>query len=187
MSRGRARDMIFSSCTRSSSSSSVAAAKSAPVMWLRSPSTASSQSPICRAISRAVAGVSPVTIFTLIPASRQRPTAAGTSSRTGSEMAATAAKCRPPARTASVHSAAEVSAHATARVRMARFWNPASCSATFSSCPSGAHIARTISGAPFTQSRRRPEIPLSMIVAMYLRSVEKVRRSTIFAAARNAS
>ena len=46
-------------------------------MWFRSPSAASFHSPIWRAISRAVAGVSPVTILMPIPASRQRATAAG--------------------------------------------------------------------------------------------------------------
>ena len=187
LSSGLARDMIFSSCTRSSSSSSLMAANSVPVMWFRSPSAASFHSPIWRAISRAVAGVSPVTILMPIPASRQRATAAGTSSRTGSEMAATAAKCSPPALTASRQSSDAVSAHATASVRMARLWNPRSCSATCASLPSGAHIVRTISGAPFTQRMRRPEMPLSMIVAMYLRSVEKVSRLTIFASARSGS
>ena len=34
---------------------------------------------------------------------------------------------------------------------------------------------------------RRPERPLSMMVAMYLRSVEKVRRSMIFAPSRSCS
>ena len=92
LSSGRARDMIFSSCTRPSSSSSLIAANSVPVMWLRSVSRASFHRPIWRAISRAVAGVSPVTILTSIPAFRQRPTASGTSSRTGSEIAATPAK-----------------------------------------------------------------------------------------------
>ena len=43
--------------------------------------------PTCFAISFAVPGVSPVTIFTLIPASIHSLTAAGTSLRTGSEMA----------------------------------------------------------------------------------------------------
>ena len=70
---------------------------------------------------------------------------------------------------------------------MARFWKASSCAATASSCPSAAHIARTISGAPFTQRMRRPERPLPMIVAMYLRSVEKVSRSTIFAPPRSVS
>ena len=156
-------------------------------MWLRSVSCASSHRPICRAISRAVAGVSPVTILTPIPAFRHCRTAAGTSSRTGSRMAATAEKRNPPAATAPRHSEACVSAHATASVRMAWFWNPSSCAAIRSSQPSAAHMARTISGAPFTQRMRRPETPLSMIVAMYLRSVEKVSRSTIFAPARSGS
>ena len=100
LSSGRARDIILSSPTRSSSSSSLMAANSVPVMWLCSPSTASFHRPIWRAISRAVAGVSPVTILMAMPAPRQRATAAGTSSRTGSEMAATAAKRSPPASTA---------------------------------------------------------------------------------------
>ena len=58
---------------------------------------------------------------------------------------------------------------------------------TSSSRPSAAHIARTISGAPFTQSSRRPAAALSTIVAMYFRSVEKVSRSTIVAPARSAA
>jgi len=48
-------------------------------------------------------------------------------------------------------------------------------------------MARTISGAPLTHSIRRPETPLRMMVAMYLRSVEKVSRSTIAALARSVS
>lgn len=43
--------------------------------------------PIWRAISRAVRALSPVTIFTSMPARRQSATAAGTSARTGSLMA----------------------------------------------------------------------------------------------------
>lgn len=50
----------------------------------------------------------------------------------------------------------------------------------------GAHRAHDLR-APFTQRMRRPEMPLSMIVAMYLRSVEKVSRLTIFASARSGS
>ena len=92
LSSGRARDMIFNDCTRSSSSSSLSAANSEPVMWLRSVSSAVHR-PICRPISLAVAGVSPVTIFTSMPADKHSATAAGTSSRTGSEMAAIPMKC----------------------------------------------------------------------------------------------
>ena len=68
---------------------------------------------------------------------------------------------------------------------MARCWKASSVAATSSSRPSGAHIARTISGAPFTQRIRRPVRPLRKIVAMYLRSVEKVIRSTIAAPSRS--
>ena len=86
LSVGRARHMIFKSKTRSSASSSVNASKPGPVMMLRSVSL-SVHVPICRPISFAVPGVSPVTILTSIPARRQLCTAAGTSARTGSEMA----------------------------------------------------------------------------------------------------
>ena len=86
LSVGRARHMIFKSSTRSSASSSVKASKPGPVMMLRSVSPVF-QVPICRPISLAVPGVSPVTILMSMPASRQLWTAAGTSARTGSEIA----------------------------------------------------------------------------------------------------
>ena len=73
---------------RASSSSSLAASNSTPVMRLRSVSSASFHSPIWRAISVAVAAVSPVTILTAMPADMHSATAAGTSSRTGSAIAA---------------------------------------------------------------------------------------------------
>ena len=95
LSMGRARAMIFRSVTRSSSSSSERAANSGPVMMLRSPS-ASVHKPIWRPISRAVPVVSPVTIFTCMPASRHSRTAGGTSARTGSLMATRAAPSNLP-------------------------------------------------------------------------------------------
>ena len=86
LSIGRARAMILRSSTHACSSSSVSEANSRPVMTALSPS-ASDQRPTCRPISLAVPGVSPVTIFTSIPASIHSFTAAGTSLRTGSDMA----------------------------------------------------------------------------------------------------
>ena len=92
LSSGRARERIFSEPMRASNSSSLAASNSTPVMRLRSVSSASFHSPIWRAISVAVAAVSPVTILTAMPADMHSATAAGTSSRTGSAIAATAAR-----------------------------------------------------------------------------------------------
>ena len=86
LSVGRARHMIFRLSTRSNASSSVKASKPGPVIQLRSVSSGF-QIPIWRPISLAVPGVSPVTILMSMPASRQLCTAAGTSARTGSEMA----------------------------------------------------------------------------------------------------
>ena len=86
LSIGRARDMIFKSSTRSKASLSVNCANSTPVITFRSVSF-SVHRPICLPISFAVPGVSPVTIFTCIPASKQRFTASGTSGRIGSEIA----------------------------------------------------------------------------------------------------
>ena len=85
----------------------------------------SSQMPIWRAISIAVADVSPVTIFTCIPALTHWPTAPGTSGRIGSLMAVTAWKVSflPPA--SALMSGCSPSAsvrQAKASVRMAWFW-----------------------------------------------------------------
>ena len=187
LSSGRARDIIFRACTRSSSSSSLIAANSTPVISFREESVSSCHKPMRRAISRAVAGVSPVTILMSIPAFIQRATAAGTSSRTGSAIAATATNSICGSRSASSHRSAVVSAYATASVRIARPWNSSNCSFTWASLPSGIHIARTISGAPFTQIKRFPVVLLCIIVAIYLRSVVKVIRSTIGASSRKAA
>ena len=86
LSIGRALAMILRSPTRLRSSASDNAANSLPVIMPRSVS-ASLHRPMPRPISRAVAGVSPVTIFTSMPAWRTRRTASGTSGRTGSAMA----------------------------------------------------------------------------------------------------
>ena len=86
LSIGRARAITFKSGIRSNKVLSSRAANSEPVIILRSPSSGV-HNEIWRAISRAVAGVSPVTIFTFIPAFKQSETAAGTSLRTGSAMA----------------------------------------------------------------------------------------------------
>ena len=87
LSMGLARHMIFRSITRSSSSASGVCSNSTPVIR-RSGVSSSVHRPIWRPISRAVPGVSPVTILMRMPASMQSFTAWGTSSRTGSEMAA---------------------------------------------------------------------------------------------------
>ena len=70
LSVGRARHMIFKSKTRSKASWSLSASNAGPVIMFRSVSFAF-HVPICRPISLAVPGVSPVTIFTSIPASKQ--------------------------------------------------------------------------------------------------------------------
>ena len=94
LSIGRARAMIFRLFTRLESSSSLRASNSEPVITQLSQSF-SVHSPTCRPISFAVPGVSPVTILTSIPASRHSRTAAGTSLRTGSEMATIPWKVNP--------------------------------------------------------------------------------------------
>ena len=93
LSVGRARDIIFKSNTLSRASSSVNSAKAAPVIRFRSVSS-SFHKPICRAISVAVPGVSPVTILTPMPADWHFATAAGTSGRIGSLIATTPRKDR---------------------------------------------------------------------------------------------
>ena len=86
LSVGRARHMIFKSITRSKAVRSSIASKAGPEIQFLSVSVGC-QIPICRPISFAVPGVSPVTIFTAMPACKQCFTAAGTSGRTGSEIA----------------------------------------------------------------------------------------------------
>ena len=86
LSIGRARAMIFRLFTRSDSSLSLRASNSGPVMTHRSQSF-SVHIPTCLPISLAVPGVSPVTIFTSIPAFKHSRTASGTSLRTGSAIA----------------------------------------------------------------------------------------------------
>ena len=86
LSSGRARDMIFNALTRFRASSSDSAANSGPEM-MASSGVSSCQSPTCRPTSRAVPGVSPVTIFTSTPARFTSAMAAGTSGLTGSLMA----------------------------------------------------------------------------------------------------
>ena len=103
LSIGRARLITFRSSTRSSASSSLKAANSTPVIRLRSESSGF-HNPIWRAISVAVPGVSPVTIFTPIPADWHLPTASGTSGRMGSLMAKIPRKVIPPSSTNSEQS-----------------------------------------------------------------------------------
>ena len=86
LSCGRARDITFSRADTLAASSSLRAANSGPEI-ITEASSASVTMPTCRPISRAVPGVSPVTIFTLMPASIHSLMAAGTSLRTGSLMA----------------------------------------------------------------------------------------------------
>ena len=105
LSMGLAREIIFSSGIRIRSSSSDNAANSGPVMMLRSPSSFVHR-PMRLPISRAVATVSPVTIFTDTPALRHWATASGTSERTGSAMATNPIRhrsvtCTPSAKTVS--------------------------------------------------------------------------------------
>ena len=94
LSIGRARAMILRRVSRALASSSVRASNSAPVM-ISSSVELSSQRPICRAISLAVPEVSPVMIFTPIPASRHCWIASGTSLRTGSMMPKIPCSCSP--------------------------------------------------------------------------------------------
>ena len=103
LSIGRARLITFRSSTRSRASSSLNAANSTPVIRLRSVSSGS-QRPIWRAISVAVPGVSPVTIFTPIPADWHFFTASGTSGRIGSLIAKIPKKVIPPSPTSSAQS-----------------------------------------------------------------------------------
>lgn len=123
LSFGRARDRIFTSSTRLINSSSVIAANSVPVSMFLSVSF-SFQRPICLPISFAVPDVSPVTILTCMPALTQSLIAAGTSSRTGSEIAKIPTKFRffafsfPSLRTSSL---SLLSTYAKASVRIALF------------------------------------------------------------------
>ena len=123
LSIGRARAITLSPITRSSTSSSVRAAKSLPVMMLCSPSS-SLQRWICRPISRAVAGVSPVTIFTSMPAPRHSSTASLTSSLTGSLIATMPWKVSPSRVTPSPCSGmgASRTLYAKPSVRIAWLW-----------------------------------------------------------------
>ena len=91
LSVGRARDITFRPFTICKASSSLNAANSAPVMYALSLtsnlSPLTSIIPHCCAISIAVAVVSPVTIFTSMPACPHWRIAEGTSLRNGSLMA----------------------------------------------------------------------------------------------------
>ena len=108
LSIGRARLITFKSSTRSKASSSLNAANSIPVMRFRSVSSGF-HSPIWRAISVAVPGVSPVTIFTPIPADWHFCTASGTSGRIGSLIATIPRKIIFPSLTSSAQSLPEFS------------------------------------------------------------------------------
>ena len=121
LSIGRARAIIFRSITRSSSWLSVKAPNSGPVIMLRSVSEGC-HNPICRPISFAVPGVSPVTILTFMPAFRTSSMAAGTSERTGSAIATMPRNSRLSAITLPsviVASPVLISCTANPRVRMA--------------------------------------------------------------------
>ena len=124
LSVGRARDIIFKSITRSNASSSVNSANAAPVMRFFSVFSGFHR-PIWRAISVAVPGVSPVTIFTPIPADWHLATAAGTSGRIGSLMATTPRNDKSFSATNDTQSDASASStilNAKPSVRMAIFW-----------------------------------------------------------------
>ena len=155
LSVGRARDIIFMRRAASAASLSSRAAKSGPVIMLLSLSVLSFHSPICRPISFAVPGVSPVTILILIPASMLSFTAAGTSARTGSEIATMPINVRLSALSESPSTAlpSPTSWYANPRVRIAFCWYPSRASRNCSFVtPSGKlrHLSITISGAPFT-------------------------------------
>ena len=96
LSIGRARYIIRSFGRRGINSASGVTSNSAPLMAASSPQV-SSHSPICRAISRVVSRVSPVTILTATPAFRHSAMAAGTSGRTGSLIATRARNVRESA------------------------------------------------------------------------------------------
>ena len=123
LSVGRARHMTFSFFTRSKASSSGSASKSVPVMMFSSVSSGF-QMPIWRAISRAVAVVSPVTILTWMPAFKHSATAAGTSSRTGSEIATNPRKMSPVSANSEIGWSlfSFMILYANPRVRIAWFW-----------------------------------------------------------------
>ena len=129
-----------------------------------------------RAISSVVPVASPVTIFTCMPASKHRCTAAGTSSRTGSVMAQSPVNVSPPVSASawqSSPSACDTVLLAKASVRMAEAWKRSSRVFTDARLASSiTQRASTTSGAPFTWSTRSPETCDSTSVAIYLRSVE---------------
>ena len=197
LSVGRARDIIFKSITRSKASSSVRSANAVPVIRLRSVSSGF-QSPICRAISVAVPGVSPVTILTSMPADWHFATAAGTSGRIGSEMATTPKKFRSFSATNATQSSGAWSStilKAKPKVRIAIFWYPNNCSSTVErysvasirlpSSTTSLHFPNTISGAPFIYNTFFPMRGDCTNVAINLRSVEKVSWSNTPACSRN--
>ena len=125
LSVGLARLITFSLCTLWYASSSLNAAKSGPVICAPS-GILSCQIPICLAISMAVADVSPVTIFTSMPALLHDLTAPGTSSRSGSLMAAIACKVSslPHSLRLNDVTSLPISLYARARVRIACDWYP---------------------------------------------------------------
>src|SRR3990172_5247137 len=128
---------------------------------------ASPPSPISRATARAVSGWSPVTMIVWIPASRQRPTACATPSRTGSSKASRPARRRPRA---SSSPPGHTPASSARQAQAITLWPLAASSPTSrshaarSSSPS-SHIARTTSVAPLVTAISAPSpsptIPLS--------------------------
>ena len=180
LSLGRARESIFMSSARDNISSSLIAANSLPVTIFLSVSELF-QSPICLPISLAVPVVSPVTIFTCIPASIQFFIAAGTSLRTGSEIANTPTNDRfaifnfP---SLMISSSPLTSAYANPSVRIALFWYSNNSSLYFFFCSSFTFDTdNNISGAPFTYTTFLFNTAESTTVAIYLFSVENGRRS----------
>ena len=169
LSAGRARDITLRSPTISSASSSLRAANSAPVILSRTsylaPRTShlvprTSRIPICLAISSAVADVSPVTIFTSMPALTHCLTASGTSWRSGSLMAQIACSSTP-----------SPLSMAKASVRIPFSCHPRSVSFISSICSSSSFlsplISKITSGAPLIY------VMPSAVVDIYFSSVVK--------------
>ena len=191
LSIGLARAIILRSLTLLLSSPSDSSPRFGPVMMFASLSPCF-HNPIWRPISRAVPGVSPVTIFTLMPASIQCLIASGTSSRTGSEMAQIPKNSRLFATRPSfsiADSPGDSSLQAKPRVRIALPCQSASLAWMASRSrfwASRLQRLKTISGAPFRYTKRLSSGNLAWI-AIYLRWVENGISASTLACARASS
>ena len=187
LSFGRALAMTLMRLAATSASSSERAWNFAPVISASSSGAPSaSRRLLWRAISLAVSGLSPVTILTVIPASRHSSSAPGTSGRTGSAIAANPSQRRSCATLwTSRESMSGSSRYANPRVRMPRSCQErtsfrisrrlSSVAGTSSpAVPRSVHFASRNSGAPL---RKRTGFPASVSalprVAMNLSSVVK--------------